>query len=141
MPGVLDSFRLDGRVAIVTGASRGLGSAMALGLAEAGADVVLVARGDTSALEREISSLGRRAMAVAVDIAAPEAPARVIEATYQTFGRADILVNNAGIIRRAAFLEFPEQDWRDVLDVNLSAAFRFSQLFARRLVEAGEGPR
>jgi len=136
MPGVLDSFRLDGRAAIVTGASRGLGSAMALGLAEAGADVVLVARGDNAPLEQEIAALGRRAISVAVDIAAPDAPARIVEAAYAAFGRADILVNNAGIIRRAAFLEFSEQDWRDVLDVNLSAAFRLSQLFARRLVEA-----
>lgn len=136
MPGVLDSFRLDGRVAIVTGASRGLGSAMALGLAEAGADVVLVARGDTAPLEKEITALGRRAVTVAVDVAAPDAPERIIDAAYAQLGRADILVNNAGIIRRAGFLEFSEQDWREVLDVNLSAAFRLSQRFARRLVDA-----
>ena len=135
MAGVLDSFRLDGRVAIVTGASRGLGSAMAVALAEAGADVALVARGDTTGPQAAIARLGRRALPVHVDIAAPDAPARVMRETLAAFGRADILVNNAGIIRRAPFLEFTEQDWREVLDVNLNAAFRLSQHFARALVE------
>jgi len=136
MSGVLDSFRLDGRVAIVTGASRGLGSAMALALAEAGADVVLVARGETASLEKEVAALGRRAVAVTSDVAAPDAASQIIGAAHEAFGRADILVNNAGIIRRAAFLEFSEEDWNEVLDVNLTAAFRLSQLFARRLVDA-----
>ena len=134
MTRVLDRFRLDGKVALVTGASRGLGAGMALGLAEAGADVVLVARGDTAALRAEVEKLGRRALAVPVDVAAPDAPARILAETLQAFGRADILVNNAGIIRRAAFLDFTEADWREVLDVNLSAAFRLSQQFARQLV-------
>jgi 2-dehydro-3-deoxy-D-gluconate 5-dehydrogenase len=136
MPGILDSFRLDGRVAIVTGASRGLGSAMSLALAEAGADLVLVARGDNAALLAEIHALGRRAIAVAIDVADSAAATSILDAAHAAFGRADILVNNAGIIRRAPFLEFSEQDWRDVLDVNLTAAFRLSREFARRLVAA-----
>lgn len=134
MAGILDSFKLDGRVAIVTGASRGLGEAMALGLAEAGADLVLVARSASQELIDAINGLGRRAIAVPVDIAAPDAPERIMRETLAAFGRADILVNNAGIIRRANFLEFSETDWREVLDVNLSATFRLSQHFARNLV-------
>ncbi|MBI2497426.1 MAG: 2-dehydro-3-deoxy-D-gluconate 5-dehydrogenase KduD [Opitutae bacterium] len=131
---MLDSFRLDGKTAIVTGASRGLGAAMAQALAEAGADLVLVARGDQSGLQKSIAALGRRSIAVAADLAAPAATGEIIAAAQQAFGRADILVNNAGIIRRAALLEFSEQDWDDVLDVNLSAAFRLSQRFAAGLV-------
>jgi 2-deoxy-D-gluconate 3-dehydrogenase len=134
MTAVLDRFRLDGRVAVVTGASRGLGAAMALALAEAGADLVLAARGDMGSVRRDVEKLGRRCVVVAVDIAAKDAPARILEEAETAFGKADILVNNAGIIRRAAFLDFTEQDWRDVLDVNLDAAFRLSQLFARGLV-------
>jgi 2-deoxy-D-gluconate 3-dehydrogenase len=134
MPNVLESFRLNGRVAIVTGASRGLGAAMALALAEAGADVALVARGDTSALATEITTLGRKSVTIAVDIAETGAAEKIVTQTVAALGRADILVNNAGIIRRASFLEFSESDWRDVLNVNLDAAFRLSQQFARRLV-------
>jgi len=134
MPNVLERFRLDHRVAIVTGASRGLGAGMALALAEAGADVALVARGDTTALARDITALGRRSITIAIDIAAPGAAEKIVADTVSKLGRADILVNNAGIIRRGSFLEFSETDWRDVLDVNLGAAFRLSQQFARHLV-------
>ncbi|MBL9214744.1 MAG: 2-dehydro-3-deoxy-D-gluconate 5-dehydrogenase KduD [Opitutaceae bacterium] len=137
MPSILDRFRLDGRVAIVTGASRGLGAAMARALAEAGADVVLVARGDLAEVERGIAAAGRRCAAVAADVGDPAAAARVVEAAYAAFGRADILVNNAGIIRRAPLLEFSEQDWRDVLAVNLDGPFRLSQRFAAALAARG----
>jgi len=136
MANVLDEFRLDGRVAIVTGASRGLGAAMALGLAEAGADLVVVARGDASAVKRAASALGRRCHTIGADLAEKAAAARVVSEAASAMGRADILVNNAGIIRRSSFLELSEEDWRDVLDVNLDAAFRLSQQFARHLVRA-----
>jgi 2-deoxy-D-gluconate 3-dehydrogenase len=134
MAGILDSFRLDGRVAIVTGASRGLGSGMAEALAEAGADVVAVARGSTSSLKARVERLGRRFHAVRVDVAEAGSAAAILAECERVLGGADILVNNAGIIRRAPFLEFSEKDWKDVLDVNLTAAFRLSQEFARRLV-------
>jgi 2-dehydro-3-deoxy-D-gluconate 5-dehydrogenase len=134
MATVIERFRLDGKVAIVTGASKGLGASMAVGLAEAGADVVLVARGDTSAAEAAIARAGRRAAAVKVDIAAQGAAAAIMDGARAAFGRADILVNNAGIIRRAAFVDFTEDDWNQVLDVNLGAAFRLSQAFVRDLL-------
>ncbi|MDB6165381.1 MAG: hypothetical protein JWQ83_521 [Lacunisphaera sp.] len=134
MASILDSFRLHGKVAIVTGASRGLGAAMAQALAEAGADLVLVARGDMSALQKTIAAAGRRSITVAVDVSAPAAATEIVAAALQAFGRADILVNNAGIIRRANLLEFSETDWNDVLNVNLTAAFRLSQRFAAELV-------
>lgn len=137
MAGILDQFRLDGRVAILTGASRGLGVAMAGALAEAGADVALVARGGSANAAAAVARAGRRAVAVEADVAAPDSPAWILDATTAALGRADILVNNAGIIRRAPFLEFSEQDWNEVLEVNLGAAFRLSQHFARRLVAAG----
>jgi 2-deoxy-D-gluconate 3-dehydrogenase len=136
MAAALEEFRLDGRVAIVTGASRGLGAAMALGLAEAGADLVLVARGDASAVTRRVADLGRRCHTVRADVAEKAAAARIVSETASAMGRADILLNNAGIIRRNSFLDLTEEEWREVLDVNLDAAFRLGQEFARHLVRA-----
>ncbi len=134
MASILDSFRLDGKVAIVTGASRGLGAAMAEALAGAGADVVLVARGDLTKVEQAIAAAGRRSAVVTADVGVPAAAREIVAAAYGAFGRADILVNNAGIIRRAPVLELSAKDWSEVLDVNLSAAFRLSQRFAQELV-------
>ncbi|HSP17831.1 MAG TPA: 2-dehydro-3-deoxy-D-gluconate 5-dehydrogenase KduD [Thermoanaerobaculia bacterium] len=128
---VLDGFRLDGQVAIVTGASRGLGAAMALALAEAGADVALVARGDTSGVEASVRTLGRRAMAVHADLEDRAAPDAIMKAV----GKADILINNAGIIRRAAVLEYSDDDWDAVIEVNLRSVFALSRAFARAVVE------
>ena len=137
MTAVLDSFRLDGKVAVVTGASRGLGAAMAQALAEAGADVALVARGDLAATAAAVRAAGRQALTIQADLAEPLAPAAVLRATQAHFGRADILVNNAGIIRRAPVLEFSAQDWHDVINVNLHAPFLLAQQFARDLVARG----
>ena len=134
MASILDSFRLEGKVAVVTGASRGLGAAMAQALAEAGADLVLVARGDMSALQQTIAATGRRSITVTTDVAAPAAAREIVAAAHGAFGRADILVNNAGIIRRAPFLELSAADWNDVIEVNLNAIFRLSQHFAAELV-------
>lgn len=139
MATVLDSFRLDGRVAVVTGASRGLGAAMAAALAEAGADVALVARGDLEATAAAVQQTGRRVHRVPADLTDPAAPEEVLAAVRTNLGRADILVNNAGIIRRAPLLEFSAGDWHDVINLNLHAPFRLAQAFARDLVR-GHAP-
>ena len=135
-------FSLEGRVAVVTGASRGLGRAIALGLAEAGADLVLASR-TQAALEQvaaEIEALGRRALPVAADVSRAEDVQRLAEATRGAFGRADVLVNNAGIspvFKRAEQLELA--DWQRILDVNLTGVFLCCQAFGRIMLEQGRG--
>ena len=133
------SFRLDGRRAIVTGASRGLGAAMTRALAEAGADVAGVATGDLAATGSVVRDRGRRFVAIAEDLADTDAPGRIVARAVEAFGGVDILVNNAGIIRRADALDVTREDWNDVLDVNLKAAFFLAQAVARRLVEQRHG--
>jgi len=130
---VLDLFRLDGRVAIVTGASSGLGVAFAQALAEAGADVVLGARRvdrlqETRAL---VEAAGRRALAVATDVASPEECQALVDAAMAEFGRVDILVNNAGVGTAVpATRETPEQ-FRHVIDVNLNGCYWMAQACGR----------
>ncbi|GAA5060646.1 SDR family NAD(P)-dependent oxidoreductase [Nocardia callitridis] len=130
---VLDKFRLDGRVAIVTGASSGLGVAFAAALAEAGADVVLAARRidrlqETAELVR---GAGRRALTVATDIAEPEQCAALVDAAVAEFGRVDILVNNAGVGTAVpATRETPEQ-FRSVIDINLNGSYWAAQACGR----------
>jgi NAD(P)-dependent dehydrogenase (short-subunit alcohol dehydrogenase family) len=131
--GVLDLFRLDDRVAIVTGASSGLGVAFAVALAEAGADVALGARRADRLAEtqEQVEALGRRALTVATDVADPEACQRLVDATMETFGRVDILVNNAGIgTAYPATRETPEQ-FRQVIDVNLNGCYWMAQACGR----------
>ncbi len=130
---VLDRFRLDGRVAIVTGASSGLGVDFARGLAEAGADVVLAARRveRLGATAKIVESVGRSALAVAVDVADPASAERVVATAMEAFGRVDVLVNNAGVGTAVpALRETPEQ-FRSVLDVNLSGSYWMAQAAAR----------
>ena len=138
---VLQSFRIDGQVAIVTGAAQGLGAAMAIALAEAGADVALVDRGDAGETAAAVRTSGRRALTVHADLMNRDAPAAIMAAVIAEFGRADILVNNAGIIRRADVLEFSDDDWDAVIDVNLRAAFVLSREFARALAGRKSGGR
>lgn len=137
MTSVLDSFRLDGRAALVTGAARGLGAAMATALAEAGADVALVdviPPADTAAA---IEALGRRAVPGVADLADRTAIPGVVDRAAAALGRLDILVNNAGIIRRADFAAFTAKDWDDVIAVNLDAVFFLSQAFVKHLLDRG----
>ena len=138
---VLDSFKLDGRVALVTGAARGLGQALTLGLAEAGADIFGVDLASLSETAGQVEVLGRRFAGLERDLSNtdPAAASELIESCCQALGRLDILVNNAGVMRRAAALEFSQQDWETVIDLQLSCVFYLSQAAARRFVADGRG--
>lgn len=138
---ILDFFRLDNKVALVTGASGGLGAGIAVALAEAGADVVCHGNSRTpvATCERITSTTERRAIPVEGDLAQPGTPRLLIEYTLAEFGRLDILINNAGTIRRAATADYSEEDWATVIEVNLSSVFRLSQLAGRHMIERGKG--
>jgi 2-dehydro-3-deoxy-D-gluconate 5-dehydrogenase len=131
MATILDRFQLTGKTALVTGASRGLGAAMAQGLAEAGADLVLVDIGACDATREAIQRLGRKAITIAANLADRAAIPGIITEARRHFSSLDILVNNAGIIRRCDFVDFSAQDWDDVMKVNLDAVFFLSQAFVR----------
>lgn len=136
---ILEKFKLTGRIAIVTGASRGLGQAMALGLAEAGADIVLVDILDMTESYEQITNLGRRCEKVIADLTKKESVDTIINKTLDTMGAIDILINNAGIIRRAPLLEFSEKDWDDVMNINIRTLFFLSQAAAKIMVKQGNG--
>ena len=136
---VLDQFKLDGKVAVVTGAARGLGRAIAVGLAEAGADIALVDILDMAETKTRIEKLGRRCIAVPADLGKTESAGRIVEATVAGLGGIDILFNNAGIIRRAPFTDFTEKDWDEVMDVNIRGLFILSREVAKRMIEQGRG--
>ena len=139
MNGILDKFRLDGKVALVTGAAKGLGRGIAVGLAEAGADVMAVDILDCSDTRKQIAGLGRTCETLDLDLAGTGIPEMAVRRTVASLGRLDILVNNAGIIRRAPFLEFTEKDWDDVMQLNIKTVFLLSQAAARQMVHQGEG--
>ncbi len=138
---ILDLFRLDGRVALVTGAARGLGQGIALGLAEAGADIVALDRCTSDDTGAAVQALGRRFLQICCDLGKATVADLddVVARTVGEMGRRDILVNNAGIIRRAPALEFSEADWDDVIQINLKALFFLSQAAARQMVAQGAG--
>lgn len=128
-------------MALVTGAAQGLGEAIAVGLAEAGADVALLDRQSTEDCAERIRALGRRAITLEHDLsqATPELAAEIVNKCVSSLGCLDILVNNAGIIRRAPALEYSFEDWEAVMGVNLTAAFLLCQAAARQFVKAGNG--
>ncbi len=135
-----DWFRLDGKVALVTGSATGIGAAIALGLAEAGADVVC--HGNTRPAEdtkQRVEALGRRSLALSADLSKTSAAADLVDATVAEFKRIDILINNAGMIRRAPAVEFSLEDWSTVLQVNLTSVFQLCQLAGRHMVAQGRG--
>lgn len=138
---ILDNFRLDGRVALVTGASQGLGQAMAIGLAEAGADIVALDRKDSEQTGQIVSGLGRRFKEVRCDLRQTSVTdlQQIVAQVVADLDHLDVLVNNAGIIRRAPALEFSEADWDDVLHINLKAAFFLAQAAARVMIKQGRG--
>jgi 2-deoxy-D-gluconate 3-dehydrogenase len=139
--GILDAFRLDGRVALVTGASRGLGQAIAVGLAEAGADIAGLSTACCDDTQVRVEALGRRLHPIAVDLASTNKATleALAESVRDEMGRLDILVNNAGIIRRTPALEYSEEDWDAVIQVNLRATFFLSQACARVMAHQGGG--
>jgi 2-dehydro-3-deoxy-D-gluconate 5-dehydrogenase len=138
---ILDDFRLDGRVALVTGAGRGLGQALAVGLAEAGADVAVLDVLPLDETREQITQLGRRCHTMGYDLlkTGPDQAARIVGECASELGRLDILVNNAGIIRRSPALEFGEEDWEDVVKINLNSLWYLSQAAARRYIEQAGG--
>jgi len=137
---ILDKFRLDDKVALVTGAAAGLGAAIAVALAEAGAHVVV--HGNTRAPEATgdlIKRLGRRTLAVRGDLGDKATPAQLIAQALDEFGRLDILINNAGINHRTPALDVTEAEWDEVVDINLKAVFFCAQAAARVMLAAGGG--
>jgi 2-deoxy-D-gluconate 3-dehydrogenase len=138
---ILDSFKLDGKVALVTGAGRGLGQAMAIGLAEAGADIAGLDLISVEETQTQVEALGQRFMAVDCNLRDATAADlnEIVGQIVQELGSLDILVNNAGIIRREPALEHREEYWNDVLQINLNALFFLSQAAGRVMVEQGSG--
>lgn len=138
---ILEKFKLDGKVAIVTGASRGLGRGMACALAEAGADVVGVGVSDSSATAEAVQAAGGRYLAIQADLTRQDCIGDIVGGALAEFGRIDILVNNAGTIKRNDILDFTRADWDEVMDLNLKTLFFLSQAVARQFVAQGDGGR
>jgi 2-deoxy-D-gluconate 3-dehydrogenase len=136
---ILEKFKLDGKVALVTGAGRGLGQGAAVGFAEAGADLALVDVLSTDETAQRIRKLGRRVCQVQANLLERGAVQRIVDATVKELGGIDVVLNNAGIIRRAPLLEFSEKDWDEVIQINESAVFFLSQAVARQMVKQGRG--
>jgi 2-deoxy-D-gluconate 3-dehydrogenase len=135
----MSPFDLSGKVALVTGTNTGIGQALALALAEAGADVALVGRTPADETAEQVRAAGRRAGIIRADLSSIEPVQRVVDETIAELGRLDILVNNAGIIRRADALEFSEEDWDAVIDTNLKSVFFLCQAAAAHMVQQGSG--
>jgi len=134
-------FNLENKVAVVTGASRGLGRAMALGLADAGADIVAIASSAENAAETvaEVESKGRRAVALGCRQNDPSEVNATIKASIEAFGQVDILVNNAGIIRRSPAEDYSDEDWAAVMDTNLTGVFQLCRGIGKHMIERGHG--
>src|SRR2546423_8615577 len=139
MSGVLDLFSLEGRVAIVTGASSGLGVAFATGLAEAGADVAICARRveKLEQTKQQVEALGRRCLAVPADVSKPEDCDRVVAETVEQLGKVDVLVNNAGIGTAVPATREAPEDFRRVIDINLNGSYFMAQACGRAMRDGG----
>ncbi|MFV0262652.1 MAG: 2-dehydro-3-deoxy-D-gluconate 5-dehydrogenase KduD [Kluyvera sp.] len=136
---ILHAFNLQGKVALVTGCDKGLGQGMALGLAEAGCDIVSVSRSIPQETAEKVAALGRRMFAIQADLSQPDAIADIVPAAVAAAGRIDILVNNAGTIRREDALTFSEKNWDDVMNLNLKSVFFLSQAVAKQFLQQGSG--
>jgi 2-deoxy-D-gluconate 3-dehydrogenase len=136
---MMSLFDLSGKVALVTGASTGLGAGMSIGLASAGADIVLVDIVDSSETAKKIQSLGKQTKVLVSDLSKMENVNTVIHQGTTAYGKVDILVNNAGIIRRTPAIDFSEKDWDDVMTINSKTVFFLSQGFAREMMRRKYG--
>ena len=130
-------FDLTGKVALVTGGNTGIGQGIALALAAAGADIASVARRASDDTVGKVLAKGRKGVSIQADLTSTEPVERVLDEATAALGPVDILVNNAGIIRRADAVDFTEQDWDDVMNVNLKVLFFLSQAAVKRMI-AGE---
>jgi len=137
MSSILDKFKLTGKVAIVTGASRGLGQGMALALADAGADIVAVDILGLEDTEKQVKALGRKCVPILANLGDRAAIPKIVADARKSFDHLDILVNCAGIIRRADFVDFSEKDWDDVMKINIDAVFFLSQAFVKDAISRG----
>lgn len=136
---ILNAFNLQGKVALVTGCDKGLGQGMALGLAEAGCDIVSVSRRVPQETAEKVAALGRRLYAIQADLSQAESIADIVPAAVAAAGRIDILVNNAGTIRREDALTFSEKDWDEVMNLNIKSVFFLSQAVAKQFLKQGDG--
>lgn len=136
---ILDMFKLDGKVAVVTGANTGLGQGMAVALAQAGAKVVGVARRSCDETEKLIKEFGGEFAEVIADLSSTEVIPSIMEESLKAFGRVDILINNAGLIRRCDAIDYSESDWDDVVAVNQKVVFFLSQAFAKQYIKQNSG--
>ena len=136
---ILDNFKLDGKVAIVTGSSTGLGQGMCIALAEAGANIVGIDYVDMPETKASVEGLGKGFLGVVANLMTIDPIDGIIDAAVKKFGRIDILANNAGIIRREDAIEFSEKNWDDVININLKTVFFFSQAAAKQFVKQGTG--
>ena len=132
-------FDLTGKVAVVTGANTGIGQAIAVALAAAGADVACVGRTPAEDSVAQIEALGRRAALISADLSTIAPVGRIVDEAVDKLGGLDILVNNAGIIRRADAVDFTEADWDAVIDTNLKSVFFLCQAAGRHMIEKGQG--
>lgn len=133
------AFDLTGKVAVVSGGTRGIGQGIALGLAEAGADIVLLQRSEDTSTQEKILSLGVRCEIIQCDLMNLDEVKQAIPRAIEAMGSVDILVNNAGIQRRSPAVDFSEQDWDDVLNVNLKSVWILCQQAGRHMVEKKRG--
>ena len=136
----LDFFRLDGKVAMITGATKGLGQGYAVALAKAGADIFVPSYGTDWDETRElVEAEGRRIEFIDVDLSKKENIEKAVEKCLDVYGKIDILVNNAGTIKRANILEYKDEDWDAVMDINLNAVYHLSQRVSKIMVKQGGG--
>ena len=132
-------FNLEGKVAIVTGANKGLGKAISVALASNGADIFGVSRGEAQETRKEVENLGKKFQEMNVDLRDSKKAQDIVKKAIETYGKIDILVNNAGMIKREDCIKYTEQDWDDVINLNLKTLFFLSQEVAKQYIKQGTG--